>query len=205
MSDLQRTPEWYAARAGKVTASRISDVVARTKSGYGASRAAYMAEIVTERLGGAPKEFFQTAAMQRGTEMEPIAKERYSIKTGLLVEDAPFVDHPTIAMSGASPDNYIGDDGLGEFKCPMSHTHFSYIESRTVPSDYFHQIQWQLACTGRQWCDFVSFDDRVPEHLQLLIIRVERDEKHIAMLEEEVAKFNAEVEKKVEYFRGVTL
>lgn len=201
----QRTAEWFARRCAKVTASRVADVLARTKTGYSASRASYMADLVVEALTGKPKEGFQSAAMQRGIDIEPLARERYSIKTGHLVEQIDFVDHPTIANAGASPDGLIGNDMIVEFKAPETHTHFEYIETKIIPTRYYAQIQFQLACTGRQKADFVSFDDRVPENLQLLIIPVNRDTNYIAAMETEVVKFLEERDAKVKFLREVSL
>jgi putative phage-type endonuclease len=202
----QRTPEWFAKRVGKVTASRVADVMAKTKTGYSASRASYMADLVVEAMTGKPKpRGFETDAMRRGTEIEPFARDRYSAHTGNLVDQIDFVDHPTIASAGCSPDGLIGDDMIVEFKAPETHTHFDYIESRTVPARYMAQIQFQLACTGRKRADFVSFDDRVPEHLQLLIIPVERDDKYIAEMEREIIKFLEERDAKVKFLKEVSL
>ena len=201
----QRTPEWFARRCAKVTASRVADVLARTKTGYSASRASYMADLVVEALTGKPKEGFTSAAMQRGTDIEPLARERYSVKTGHLVDQIDFVDHPTIADAGCSPDGLIGDDMIVEFKAPETHTHFEYIETKVVPSRYYAQVQFQLACTGRQRADFVSFDDRVPENLQLLIIPVKRDVDYIAAMEKEIIKFLEERDAKVKFLKEVSL
>lgn len=204
MSD-QRTPEWFARRCGKVTASRVADVMARTKTGYSASRASYMADLVVEVLTGKSKEGFQSAAMLRGIEIEPLARERYSVRTGHFVDQIDFVDHPTIANAGASPDGLIGDDMIVEFKAPETHTHFEYIESKIISTRYYAQIQFQLACTQRSKADFVSFDDRVPEALQLLIIPVERDDQFIADMEKEVIKFLEERDAKVKFLKEVKL
>lgn len=205
-NELQGTDDWKQDRCGKVTASRVADVIARTKSGYGAARANYMADLLCERLTGRPKEGFQSDAMLRGIEIEPAARRRYSIRTGNFIENMGFVNHPFIPMTGASPDGKVsGENRLIELKCPNSHTHFSYIESRVVPKDYFTQQQWQMACTGAEVNDFVSFDDRVPENLQLLIIPTERDDAYIAMLEEEVTKFLAELDAKEKLLRETVL
>lgn len=205
-NDLQRTDQWLQDRCGKVTASRVADVIAKTKTGYGAARANYMADLVCERLTGRPKESFQSDAMLRGIEIEPLARQRYSVKTGNLIENFGFVDHPRIPMTGASPDGKVsGQSRLIELKCPNSHTHFSYIESRVVPKDYFTQMQWQMACAKMDHNDFVSFDDRVPDNLQLLIVPVERDDAYIKMLEEEVEKFLAELDARVKFLKEVTL
>lgn len=192
----QRTDDWFAARLGKVTASRVADVVAKTKSGYSASRENYMADLIVERLTGQKASSFSNAAMEWGTEQEPHARAAYSARTGELVEEVGFIDHPTIAMSGASPDGLVGD-GIVEFKCPNTATHLEYLLAGKPPEKYVTQMQWQMACTGRPWCDFVSYDPRLPEHLQMLIVRVPRDEKRIAELEDEVRKFLAELNEKV--------
>jgi len=193
----QRTPEWYAARVGKVTASRVADVVAKTKSGYSASRANYMAQLVCERLTGQQQESYQNAAMQWGTETEPLARSAYEMQKDVFVSETGLVDHPTITMAGASPDGLVGDDGLIEIKCPNTATHIENLLSNSAPSAYVIQMQWQMACTGRKWCDFVSFDPRMPEDLQMMVVRVERSDEQIAMLESEVVKFLGEVDDKV--------
>lgn len=194
----QRTDEWHAARLGKVTASRVADVMARTKSGYGASRTNYMAELVCERLTGARGEFYQNAAMVWGTEQEPAARAAYEAITGALVVETGFVPHPTIAMSGASPDGLVGDEGLVEIKCPNTATHIDTLMSQTIPAKYITQMQWQMACTGRKWCDFVSYDPRLPENMRLFIKCVERDDAQINMMESEVHLFLAELNEKIE-------
>ena len=192
----QRTDEWFAARIGKVTASRVADVIAKTKSGYGAGRANYLADLVVERLTGQKAQGFSNAAMEWGTQTEPQARAAYSAKTGILVEEVGFIDHPTVAMSGASPDGFA-EEGLIEVKCPNTSTMLEYILDGKPPQKYVTQMQWQMACTDRPWCDFVSFDPRLPERLQLLVVRVPRDDDYIAMLETEVRKFLAEVDEKV--------
>jgi putative phage-type endonuclease len=192
----QRTDEWFKARLGKVTASRVADVIAKTKSGYGASRANLMADLIVERLTGQPASTFSNAHMEWGTEQEPHARADYSARTGELVEEVGFIDHPRIAASGASPDGLVAD-GLVEFKCPATATHLDTLLAQTVPAKYVSQMQWQMACTGRAWCDFVSFDPRLPEHLQMFVQRVERDDAYITMLEGEVTVFLAELEEKL--------
>ena len=193
----QRTEEWHAARLGKVTASRVADVVAKTKSGYGASRANYMAELVCERLTGRPGDFFQSAAMAWGTEQEPVARAAYEARTGNLVTEVGFVPHPTISMAGASPDGLIGDIGLIEIKCPNTATHIETMLTGTVPEKYILQMMWQMACTGHMWCDFVSYDPRLPERMQLWIKRIEIDTFLINSIEVEVRKFLTELDLKV--------
>lgn len=198
MSAEQRTEEWFEARLGKVTASRVADVIAKTKSGYSTSRANYMAELVCERLTGRRGESFQNAAMVWGTEQEPNARAAYEAVRGVLVVETGFVSHPTITQSGASPDGYVNDDGLVEIKCPISATHIETLLSGTVPGKYATQMQWQMACTGRQWCDFVSYDPRLPENMQLFVQRIERDNTVISMLESEVKMFLLELDAKIQ-------
>lgn len=200
---VQGSPEWFAERVGKVTASRVADVVARTKSGWGASRANYMAELIAERLTGAKSEGFVNAAMQHGIDTEPQARDAYSFYAGVDVEQVGFIAHPTIEMSGASPDGLVGNDGLVEIKCPNTATHIDTLLDGKVPERYVLQMQWQMACTGRKWCDFVSFDPRMPESMRLFIKRVERDEKLIASLEKDVELFLREVETKVAALRSM--
>ena len=198
----QRTEEWFAARLGKVTASRVADVVAKTKTGYGASRANYMAELICERLTGRKGEGFTNAAMEWGTEQEPNARAAYEARTGLLVTEVGFATHPSIKASGASPDGMVKDaealrDGLIEIKCPNTATHLDLWLTKVIPQKYITQMQWQMACTGAWWCDFVSYDPRLPEHLQLFIKNVPRDGAAIATLETEVMAFLVELDQKV--------
>lgn len=193
----QRTNEWRQARLAKVTGSRVADVIAKTKTGYGASRANLMADLIVERLTGQPASTFTNAHMEWGTEQEPHARAAYSARTGELVEEVGFIDHPRILNSGASPDGLVSDEGLVEFKCPATATHLDTLLAGEVPSKYIPQMQWQMACTNRAWCDFVSYDPRLPEHLRMFVKRVERDDAYIKMLETEVTKFLTELEEKL--------
>jgi putative phage-type endonuclease len=186
----QGSQEWLALRAGKVTASKVSDVMsAITTAGY----RNYLADLVVERLTGNKTESFTNAAMQWGVDQEPLARAEYEVKTGNFVDQVAFVDHPTIANFGCSPDGLVGDDGLIEIKCPNTATHIDYVMQDKVPTKYIPQIQCQLAVTGRKWCDFVSFDPRLPDGLQILIVRLERDDEYIEKLEARVVKFLDEV------------
>lgn len=194
----QRTEDWFAARLGKVTASRVADILAKTKSGYSASRDNYMAQLICERLTNTQAESFTNAAMQWGTDQEPFARAAYEVAKGVLVEEEGFVPHPVITMAGASPDGLIGDDGLVEIKCPNTATHIETLLNQAVPAKYITQMQFQMACTGRKWCDFVSFDPRMPEKTRLFIKRVERDNGFIAEMEKEIIKFLSELGRKVE-------
>ena len=203
MDIVQGSAEWHAIRCGKVTASRVADVVAKTKTGWGASRANYMAEIIAERLTGETAAGFTNAAMQWGTDNEPDARVAYEFRTDAEVAQVGFVIHPVIQDSGASPDGLVGDDGLVEIKCPNTATHIETLIGQAVPSKYIPQMQWQMACTGRKYCDFVSFDPRLPESMRLAVMRVERDDKLIASLEKDIADFLAEVETKVAKLNGI--
>ena len=194
----QGTQEWFMARLGKVTASRVADIIAKTKSGYSTSRQNYLAQLVVERLTQKPTETYSNAAMQWGTETEPLARAAYEIKHDLMVSEIGFVPHPVIEMAGASPDGLVADDGLIEIKCPNTATHIETLLNDTIKSEYRTQMQWQMSCTGRLWTDFVSFDPRMPEKHQMKIIRVNRDDETIQMLEDEVRKFLLEVTKTIE-------
>lgn len=194
---------WRAARVGVVTASRVADIIAKTKSGPSASRARYMGEIIAERLTGEPMDNgYTNAAMQHGIDTEAEARAAYAFETGRAVEGdgQTFVPHPTLA-AGASPDGLVGGDGLLEIKCPQTWTHIETRLGGKVPAKYLTQIQWQMACTGRAWCDFVSYDPRLPDELRLWIRRVDRDDTHIKELESAVSGFLAEVDAKIEQLR----
>ena len=193
----QGTDEWFTIRIGKVTASRVADVIAKTKTGYSATRDNYMAQLVCERLTGQKGESFSNAAMQHGTDTEPLARAAYEALRDVLVDEVGFVPHPSIIMAGASPDGLVGDDGLLEIKCPNTATHIETLLSQSVPGKYNTQMQFQMACTGRQWCDFVSFDNRLPEELQLFVKRVPRDNEFIKQMEDEVVKFLNELDIKI--------
>ena len=194
---IQGSPEWFAARVGRVTASRVADVIARTKTGWGASRANYMAELIAERLTGETAASFTNAAMQWGTEKEPDARAAYEFRADKDVTEIGFVPHPTITMAGASPDGLVGDDGQIEIKCPNTATHIDTLIDRDIAGKYVTQMQWQMACTGRAWCDFVSYDPRLPESMRVWVQRVPRDDVMIAALEKDVIAFLAEVDAKV--------
>jgi len=191
---VQGTDEWLSIRLGKVTASRVADVIARTKTGPSASRANYMAELVAERLTGARGETYTNAAMQWGTDNEPEARLAYEFRHDVTVEQVGFIAHPSIEMSGASPDGLVAADGLVEIKCPNTATHIETLLTGTVPAKYETQMLWQMACTGRAWCDFASFDPRLPEEMRLFVKRFARDDKRIAEMEEQVREFLFELD-----------
>jgi putative phage-type endonuclease len=190
----QGSPEWFKARYGNASASRISDVIAKTKSGYSASRENYLTQLVLERFG-IFEEPYTNESMLHGTETEPFARATYEVKNGVIVEEVGYILHPLIAKSGASPDGKI-EDGLIEIKCPCSKVHFEYLLGERVPPKYIPQMAWQMACTGALWCDFISFDNRVPEGLQYFEIRYMRDDEYISILEAEVTQFLIEVDNK---------
>lgn len=198
----QGSPAWKELRLGCATASRIADVVARTKTGYGASRANYAAELIAERLTGVAAEGYTNAAMKHGTETEPDAIAAYEFLTGTEIERVAFVPHPSIGMSGASPDGLVGSAGLIEVKCPNTATHIDTLLGEAIAGKYITQMNWQMACTGRLWCDFCSFDPRLPDEMRLHVQRVMRDNALIATLEKEVAAFLAELDEKVGALRS---
>lgn len=199
---VQGSPEWHALRCGKVTASRVADVIARTSKGWGASRANYAAELIAERLTGVAAEGFTNAAMQWGTDQEPNARMAYEFMHDVTVEQVAFVVHPSIPDAGASPDGLVGGSGLVEIKCPNTATHIETLIKQAIPAKYITQMLWQMACTGRDWCDFVSYDPRLPESMQLFVKRVHRDRDAIDELEREVLAFlMEEVETKVAVLR----
>lgn len=194
----QGSDAWKNARNGLVTASRVADIIAKTKSGYSASRDNYMAQLVCERMTGAPAESYTNAAMQWGTEQEPYARAAYENLKDVLVEQVGFIAHPRIEQAGASPDGLVGLFGLVEIKCPNTSTHIQTLLDQKVPEKYVTQMQWQITCTQRQWCDFVSFDPRMAEGLQLFVKRIEFDAQYVANLEKEVIFFLQELETKIE-------
>jgi putative phage-type endonuclease len=188
----QRSEEWFQARLGLVTASRVADVLAKTKSGESASRRNYKIQLVSERLTGERQETYINQAMQDGIDREQFARDRYVQQFG-EVEEVGFVKHPTLE-AGASPDGMVGDDGIIEIKCPMGSTHTETLMTQDIPSKYVPQVQFQLLVTGRKWCDFVSYNPMFPEHLQVFVKRIEADPVYQKELESEVRKFLEEVD-----------
>lgn len=198
----QGSDEWRELRLGHVTASCVADIMAKGKSGESESRRKYKLRIVAERLTRQGQESFMNAAMEWGVEQEPFARMAYEVKNEVLVDKTGFWHHPDIAFLGVSPDGLVGDDGLVEIKCPNTTTHLDYVYDDKVPAKYFKQIQCQLWVTGRQWCDFISFDPRLPNRNQLFIKRCERDEEFIAEMEKEVREFLSEVDFMVNKLTG---
>ena len=192
----QRSAEWFKIRCGKVTASRVSDVIAKTKSGWGASRANYMAQLIAERLTGEVADSYSNSAMQWGTDHEDEARMAYEFYENAKVQEIGFVQHNDLE-SGASPDGLVEDDGLTEIKCPNTATHIQTLLDQKIPRKYETQMLWQLECTDRKWCDFVSFDPRMPEDLKLFVKRFERDDKRLDEIRTMVADFIGELEDKL--------
>ena len=188
----QRSEEWFQARLGKVTASRVADVLAKIKSGESASRRNYKIQLVSERLTGERQETYINQAMQDGIDREQFARDRYVQQFG-EVEEVGFIQHPTLE-AGASPDGLIGTDGIIEIKCPMGSTHTETLITQEVPSKYVPQIQFQLLVTGRKWCDFVSYNPMFPENLQVFVRRVFANKEYQQELEDEVKQFLKEVD-----------
>ena len=193
----QGTPEWLELRRGKVTASRVADILAKTKTGPSASRQNYLIELALQRTTKTIEPSYTNAAMEWGTATEPQARVAYEVNTHNFVDQVPFIDHPTIKGFGCSPDGLVGADGLLEIKCPNSATHWEYFKSKEPPKKYFIQMQAQMAVTGAKWCDFVSFDPRMPERSQLLIVNVPRDPEFILYMEAEIKQFLEEVSTEV--------
>ena len=200
MSDealIQRSPEWHAARLGSLGASQVHDALARTKTGWGASRANLRTRLVIERLTGKAQETYQNAAMLTGIEREPEARAAYAFDRDVDVQEVGLIRHPAIPRTHASPDGLVGDDGMVEIKCPGPAAHLEIVTKRTVPLPYMLQCYWQLACSGRAWNDFVSYQPDFPDRLRLFVLRVPRDETRIAQIEQDVRAFLAEVDQAV--------
>lgn len=187
----QGSPEWHQARLGRVTASRINDVMmGKDKAGY----QNYRAQLVCERLTGMQTETFKSAAMQQGNDVEPQARAVYSLATGQTVEEVGFVEHPSLASCGASPDGHVGDEGMVQIKCPEPKTHIKFLMGGAVPRLYAYQMQWEMACAGRKWNDFVSFNADLPDEMRLFIQKHPRNDTLISEMERASVVFLAEVD-----------
>ena len=197
----QRTEAWIRARIGKITASRCLDVCKmkqRKKKGAAPEEACerryYREELLVERLTGQPFPHYVTREMQWGIDQEPFGRAAYEMKHDVMVETTGFIVHPQLPYFGCSPDGLIGDDGLLQVKCPTTSTHLAYLLSGEIPLEHMPQMLGELACTRRTWCDFVSFDPRLPVHLQLFVRRFECEPRMLDLLERSVIRFNAELE-----------
>ena len=201
----QQTPEWYEVKIGKVGASRLSDVMAEGKNGKpSATRANYMYELLTARLTGEYQQTYQSPEMLRGIELESEARRKYEIVTFNEVKKIGWIPHPEIDMCGCSPDGLVDDDGLIEIKCPNTKTHLETVLHGKIARSYMLQMQWQMECSGREWCDFVSYDPRLPENIQMCIIRVDKKQEVIDSIKTAVQAFLselAELENKIRSLR----
>ena len=198
----QGSDEWKAARRGHVTASNISDVMAKSKTGEAETRKKYRIKLLAERMTNHTEDKFTSAAMEWGVAQEPYARMAYEALNNVMVDTVGFWLHPSIKWVGASPDGLIGDDGIIEIKCPNTTTHLDWVLDGKVPTPHMKQIQCQLWVTGRQWCDFVSYDPRLPERNQIFIRRAERDEIMIAAMETEINKILDEVQTMYDNLKG---
>ena len=191
----QGSDEWHASRLGKVTASRVADVMATGRGGApSATRKNYMMQLLCERLSGKHEETFKSPQMRRGNELEPVARFAYEMQSDETVTEAPLILHPTIASFGASPDGLVGDTGLLEIKCPNTAQHVAVIQSGRHDPQYEWQMLAQMSCTGRDWVDFVSYDDRMPAPLDYVCYRFERDGARIIEMEKAVIEFLQELD-----------
>ncbi len=190
----QGTPEWHQMRLGKVTASRVADILAKTKTGPSASRQNYLIELALQRTTGIIQESYSNSAMEWGTQTEPQARVAYEVKSGNFVDQVAFIDHPSIAWFGCSPDGLVSDRGLVEIKCMQPKGHWEVIKTKEIPKNYWIQQQAQLSCTNREWNDYVGFNPIFPDKSQLFIKRTYRDEVFITEMELEIKKFLEEVE-----------
>jgi len=199
----QGTQEWHQLRLGKVTASRVSDVMSKIKSGESASRRNYKMELVVERLTGLKTESYTSPAMQHGIDNEGIARSTYEIQNNVLVDQVAFINHYNIKNAGCSPDGLVSNLGMVEIKCMTTANHVEAILNNRPPPQYFAQCQFQMACAGRLWNDLTLFDPRLPDILQLKVFRIERDETYIKLMEEEVIQFLKEVEEVINNLKGM--
>lgn len=192
--DIQQgTEEWFTLRLGKVTGSRVSDVMATIKNGEAKTRSDYRFKLLAERLTGQVEAGYTNAAMQWGTDNEPLARAEYEAATGNDVDTVGFSTHPTIEGFGASPDGLVGD-GIIEIKCPNSTTHLRWMLAGNIPAEHLPQMYAEMACVDAAWCDFVSFDPRMPPHLQIWVKRLYRDDEKIREIETAVKAFLAEID-----------
>lgn len=199
----QRTDDWFAARCGRITASRLADLMAKTKSGYSASRKNYMMELICQRLTGKVEQGFTSGPMMRGTELEPVAREMYVLNQfDAEVKEIGFITHPVIDGFGASPDGLVNDDGLIEIKCPNTATHLETMRTGKPKREYILQMHAQMMCTGRKWCDFVSYDNRLPEYLSYFETRIYRDDALVEDIEMEVTSFLSDLESELEAIKN---
>lgn len=199
----QNTEAWHAARAGRVTASRVADIMRKTKTGVSAMRETYLAELIAERLGGVQEPGYCSPDMQHGKDHEANAAAMYAFLHDCELEAVDFVIHPTIDMAGCSPDRIVkGHSKIVQIKCPQTKNHIATLLGAPVAPDYIKQVQWEMACTESDICHFLSYDPRLPAEMQLHVIEIKRDNAMIAEMEAEVRRFLNEVEDKAERLRA---
>lgn len=202
LSYPQRSPEWFAARLGRLTGSRAADMLATIKTGEAAARRDLRVQLVCERLTNQSQESgYINAEMQRGIDLEPVACKAYEALSGNTVQSVGFLQHEEL-MAGTSPDGLVGEDGGLELKCPKAATHLGYLKAGTLPKEHAAQITHNLWISGRDWWDFVSYDDRWPERFRIFHVRVHRDEKAIAEYEKAAKAFLKEVDLEVASLKG---
>jgi YqaJ-like recombinase protein len=191
----QGTQAWRDERAGDATASKVGDIMTKPRKEGEGVRANYRAKLICERLtGNTIEEEYQSYEMRRGTELEPLARAQYELRSDLDISTVGYIKHPSIPRFGASPDGLVGDDGLIQIKCGKRATHAAWLLAGVVPLEHRPQMFAEMAVTGRKWSDFCSYNRDFPEHLQLFVRRLERDEAEIKRIEEAVMKFNAEID-----------
>lgn len=195
------TPEWKGARAGKITASRASDVIAFAKKGAEPlkARTDYIGDIVAEILTREPKRGPRASSLDWGHDVEGIALAAYCVETGTIIERSTFLIHPDFPYIGATPDALVGTVGQVQVKCPENPCNHVHALRKGMPQEHMPQVQFELWVTGRAWCDFVSYDPRMPGHRRLYRQRIPRDEPYIAMLAEHTHSLWAEVREAVDY------
>lgn len=193
MAEIQGSVEWFAQRCGKVTASRVADVMAKTKSGESASRKNYMMELLCQRLTGEIEQGFVTQAMQRGIELETVARSEFEVKTGIIVKESGFIEHPTIKMFGASPDGLLVGGGILEIKCPNTAQHVDFLVTKKIPEKYQWQMLAQMSCSGQSFGTFDSYDDRMPENLRTSFVNIDKDIEKEEIMLVEITKFLQEL------------
>ncbi|AQX28205.1 MULTISPECIES: lambda exonuclease family protein [unclassified Bartonella] len=197
----QRTAEWFQAHLGKVTTSNIYNLLNKTAKGLPTSKyEEYKIKLMTERLVGEISHSYTTSAMQRGIEYEEDALKEYAFIYDTEVTQCGFIQHPTIQMVGASSDGFVGENGLVEIKCPRSVNHLRFWITEKIKPEYLAQMHFQMACTGRQWCDFVSYDPRFSgqsAHLRLKVQRIHRNDEQIEAINQAVETFLEEIEQEI--------
>lgn len=195
---LQRTEQWRQDRCGKATASRVLDIITRTRNGWGHARGKYLDQLIAERLSGRPQDMRRIKSLDDRSDLEPDARDAYCFYTDNEIELVGFVPHPTIENAGASPDGLVNSDGMLELKCLDAGNHHKLFAGDLSPlEDYLPQVHFGMACTERKWTDLVAYCPIMPEELKMFRQPIQRDDDLIVVLEREVKAFLAEVDSKV--------